>query len=248
MRLISGLVFALGLGLLVPPGVMAAEDEYAAVRDKLEGCFACHGDNGASEDPQFPIIAGQHLYYLYVQLRDFEAGRRVSPMMTEVVTGRRIEENVAKSAQAGGPETPAAGGGVTGARIQEPVATPSQAGPPDPPVMTEVASGLTKEEMLLIAKFFSEQEWPNIGYRADPEKAKKGETATAAGQCVQCHRGGYEGDSRIPRLAGQYAAYLEKTMLDFKSKERHNSPANSSLMRSYSEDDIAAMAEYLGGM
>ena len=68
MRLISGLVFALGLGLLVSPRVMAAEDEYAAVRDKLKACFACHGVNGAPQDPQFPIIAGQHLYYIYVQL------------------------------------------------------------------------------------------------------------------------------------------------------------------------------------
>ncbi len=221
MRLISGLVFALGLGLLVSPRVMAAEDEYAAVRDKLKACFACHGVNGAPQDPQFPIIAGQHLYYIYVQLKDFAAGRRISPLMTEVVTGLPVEEMLVKNFQAGRPGSP---------------------------VMTRVAGGLTKEEMLLIAKFFSEQEWPNIGYRADPEKAKKGETATVAGQCVQCHRGGYEGDSRIPRVAGQYPAYLKKTMLDFKSKERHNSPAKSTLMKSYSASDIAAMAEYLGGM
>lgn len=221
MRLISGLVFALGLGLLVSPRVMAAEDEYAAVRDKLKACFACHGVNGAPQDPQFPIIAGQHLYYIYVQLKDFAAGRRISPLMTEVVTGLPVEEMLVKNFQAGRPGSP---------------------------VMTRVAGGLTKEEMLLIAKFFSEQTWPNIGYRADPEKAKKGETATVAGQCVQCHRGGYEGDSRIPRVAGQYPAYLKKTMLDFKSKERHNSPAKSTLMKSYSASDIAAMAEYLGGM
>ena len=221
MRLISGLVFALGLGLLVSPRVMAAEDEYAAVRDKLKACFACHGVNGAPQDPQFPIIAGQHLYYIYVQLKDFAAGRRISPLMTEVVTGLPVEEMLVKNFQAGRPGSP---------------------------VMTRVAGGLTKEEMLTIAKFFSEQKWPNIGYRADPEKAKKGETATVAGQCVQCHRGGYEGDSRIPRVAGQHPAYLKKTMLDFKSKERHNSPAKSTLMKSYSASDIAAMAEYLGGM
>ncbi|MCH7710529.1 MAG: c-type cytochrome [Proteobacteria bacterium] len=221
MRLISGVVLALGLGLLVPPGIMAAEDEYAAIRDKLKACFACHGVNGAPQDPQFPIIAGQHLYYIYVQLKDFSSGLRISPLMTEIVTGLSVEEMLLKNFQAGRPGSPE---------------------------MTGVAGGLTKEEMLLFAKFFSEQEWPYIGYRADPEKAKKGEIATVAGQCVQCHRGGYEGGSRIPRLAGQYPAYLEKTMLDFKSKERHNSPAKSSLMRSYSEDDIAAMAEYLGGM
>ena len=81
-------IFALGLGLAVPGFLAAQEDEYAAIRDKLEGCFACHGDNGASEDPQFPIIAGQHLYYLYVQLRDFEAGRRIVGLEE---AGRRLQ-------------------------------------------------------------------------------------------------------------------------------------------------------------
>ncbi len=214
-------IIALGLGLVAAGQVGAQEDEYAAVRDKLEACFTCHGVNGASQDPQFPIIAGQHLHYLYVQLKDFGTGRRISPMMTEIVAGLSMEEMLAGNLQ----------GGRSDSRV-----------------MTQVATGLTKDEMLLIAKFFSEQEWPNIAYTADPDEASKGETATVAGQCVQCHRGGYEGDSRIPRVAGQYPAYLKKTMLDFKSKERNNSPAKSTLMASYSASDIAAMAEYLGEM
>ncbi len=214
-------IIGLGLGLVAAGQVGAQEDEYAAVRDKLKACFTCHGVNGASQDPQFPIIAGQHLHYLYVQLKDFGSGRRISPMMTEIVAGLSMEEMLAGNLQGGRP---------------------------DSRVMTEVATGLTEEEMLAIAKFFSEQEWPNIAYTADPDEARKGETATVAGQCVQCHRGGYEGDSRIPRVAGQYPAYLKKTMLDFKSKERHNSPAKSTLMGSYSASDIAAMAEYLGEM
>ena len=65
-----------------------------------------------------------------------------------------------------------------------------------------------------------------------------------SGQCPQCHLGGYNGVSRNPRLAGQTPEYLEKTMLDFKSKDRHNSPSKSSLMKSYSEDDITAMAAF----
>ncbi len=52
---------------------------------------------------------------------------------------------------------------------------------------------------------------------------------------------------RIPRLAGQHAAYLERTMLDFKSKARANSAAKSSLMQSFSAQDIAGMADFLAG-
>jgi cytochrome c553 len=36
-------------------------------------------------------------------------------------------------------------------------------------------------------------------------------------------------------------------MLDFKNKIRNNSPAKGSLLVSYSNDEIAAMAEYLAG-
>jgi cytochrome c553 len=200
---------------------VAAEDPYAAVRDKLEACFTCHGPNGASKDPQIPILAGQHMYYTYVQLKDFQAGRRVSPVMTEIMTGRTVEELFANG---------------------------SQPGRSDSPVMTEVATLLSKEEMRAIATFFSEQAWPNIGYREDPDKAKAGQVATILGQCVQCHRGGYEGNSGTPRLAGQYFVYLEKTMLDFKSKARANAPDKSALMKTYSAEDIAGMAEFLAGM
>ena len=185
---------SLFLGLLVVGPAAAEEDKYAAIRETLDICFTCHGPNGVSDDPQIPILAGQHMYYLYVQLKDFKAERRVSPVMIEFV------------------------------------------------------SILTKEEMRAIATFFSEQEWPNIGYRANPARARKGEVATIAGQCVQCHRGGYEGSSGTPHLAGQHAAYLEKTMRDFKSKARANSAAKSSLMKTYSAEQISSMAEFLAGM
>ncbi len=217
---IAGLALAV-IALFAAPWASAEEEKYAAIRDKLKTCFACHGENGISADPQIPILAGQHMYYTYVQLKDFQAGRRISPVMSEIMTGISAEELRAKGLQAGGAKAP---------------------------VMSDVTDFLTKEEMRAIATYFSEQEWPRTGYREDPAKARNGETATVAGQCVQCHRGGYEGDSRIPRLAGQHLEYLRKTMMDFKSKARNNSAAKSSLMRSFSAEDIAAMAEFLAGM
>ncbi len=114
-------------------------------------------------------------------------------------------------------------------------------------IMGPIASQLKKSQMKLLAKYFSEQDWPDLGYRANSAAEIQGETATGAGQCVQCHLGGYEGDSRIPRLAGQHPEYLLKTMTDFKTKKRLNSAAKSSLLVSYSDDDIKAMSEYLAG-
>ena len=167
--------------------------EYEPVLDELKQCVACHGDNGATLQPTFPILSGQHFYYLYVQLKDFKSGLRQNDVM----------------------------------------------GP--------ISSKLAKSQMKLLAKYFSEQNWPEIAFRPDSAVEAQGETATSAGQCVQCHLGVYEGDSRIPRLAGQHPEYLLKTMIDFKHKKRLNSAAKSSLFVSYSEDDIEAMSEYLAG-
>jgi cytochrome c553 len=113
--------------------------------------------------------------------------------------------------------------------------------------MSGIAATLTRQEMKDLAQHFSSQAWPSTGFAAESEDIARGEVASAAGLCVQCHLGGYEGNSRTPRLAGQQLAYLERTMLEFKKKERMNSPAKASLLAAYEDKDIAAMAHYLAG-
>ena len=107
---------------------------------------------------------------------------------------------------------------------------------------------LKKNELFALAKYFSEQKWPRIGFKGDPGRVNNGERAANAGQCVACHLGSYTGNSRIPRLAGQHPNYLAKTMLDMKTKARNNAAAMSSLMASFSEDEISDMAEFMGDM
>jgi cytochrome c553 len=114
--------------------------------------------------------------------------------------------------------------------------------------MSGVVADLDKEAMQALAQHFSEQAWPSIGYTAPADEEGEALTALSAGQCVQCHLGGYEGNSRIPRMAGQQADYLKRTMQEFKNKIRLNSAAKGSLLASYSDDDIAAMARYLAGL
>jgi cytochrome c553 len=45
-------------------------------------CAACHGEGGRSTIPLNPILAGQTARYLYLQLRDFQEGRRSDPQMS----------------------------------------------------------------------------------------------------------------------------------------------------------------------
>ena len=159
--------------------------------EKIEICTICHGAAGLPARADIPIIWGQEYYYLYVQLKDYKAGRRHNAQMSGI------------------------------------------------------AATLTKQEMKDLAQHFSSQAWPSTGFAAQSTDVVRGESATAAGVCVQCHLGGYEGSSRVPRLAGQQLAYLERTMLEFKKKERMNSPAKASLLAAYEDKDIAVMARYL---
>jgi cytochrome c553 len=175
---------------------LSADRTFAAEipAETLAVCAGCHGEAGVPTAPEIPILWGQEFYYLYVQLKDFKAGRRAN----EIMSG-----NVAD---------------------------------------------LDKETMQALAQYFSEKPWPNIGYSAPADQEDQALSALSSGQCVQCHLGGYEGNSRVPRLAGQKADYLLATMLDFKNKVRLNSAAKGSLLAAYSDDEIAAMAQYLAGL
>lgn len=159
--------------------------------ETIEVCTGCHGEGGLPSEPDIPIIYGQHFYYLYVQLKDYKAGRRDSEFMTDIV------------------------------------------------------GDLTKEEMKALAQYFSEKTWPSNGFRANGADAAIAESAATSGMCVQCHLGGYEGNSGVPRLAGQQTAYLERTMLEYRDKIRMNAQAKGSLFATYDEADIAALARYL---
>jgi cytochrome c553 len=55
-------------------------------------CAACHGPNGNSTLPETPSLAGQTNRYLYLQLRDFQEGRRNNPLMTPMALGLTREE------------------------------------------------------------------------------------------------------------------------------------------------------------
>jgi len=59
---------------------------------KAATCEACHGPNGNSTQPQFPILAGQTSRYLYLELRDFQEKRRTDPVMSPMAEGLTRDE------------------------------------------------------------------------------------------------------------------------------------------------------------
>jgi len=69
--------------------------QLAAARQKAEPCFACHGPNGNSANPAFPILAGQTWRYTYLQLKDFKEGRRSDPVMSPMVADLSRDDMIA---------------------------------------------------------------------------------------------------------------------------------------------------------
>src|SRR5699024_3393476 len=57
------------------------------VQQKVQVCASCHGENGVSENPTFPILAGQYESYLYHALKGYSDGDRQNPVMSAQVNG-----------------------------------------------------------------------------------------------------------------------------------------------------------------
>ncbi len=118
------------------------------------------------------------------------------------------------------------------------------AGRRDNEVMTPIAAEYDRDQAKLLAEHFAALAWPAIPAEmqdGDQQIADKGITG---GQCSACH-GKWQGDSRIPRVAGQQVGYLDKSMLDFKNEVRLNAPDKISTMKQLEDETIAALARYL---
>lgn len=62
-----------------------AKGDYEAGKTKSASCAACHGADGVSTVPSFPMLAGQHRDYLYHAIKDYKSGKRNNPVMAEQV-------------------------------------------------------------------------------------------------------------------------------------------------------------------
>jgi cytochrome c553 len=115
--------------------------------------------------------------------------------------------------------------------------------------MTPIAQSLSKEDAVALAAYFAAKPWPRTGA---PEASKTDTaiamTAIKSVVCTSCHLEEFQGDSSIPRLAGQEADYLAKTMTDFRNRTRANNPGMSDLMNTVTPEQIAAMAKFHAGL
>ena len=114
--------------------------------------------------------------------------------------------------------------------------------------MAPIAAGLSRDDMLALASYFSQKKWPSLGQPS----AAKSQTSAAISVigsvgCTSCHLEQYQGASATPRLADQNREYLLKTMTDFRSGARANNPGMTALLQGVSDKDLGALADYLAG-
>lgn len=73
-------IIAAALMLTTGPSALAAGD-IAAGKTKSAVCASCHGTDGLSPQPNFPIIAGQYQDYIVRALKDYKSGERENAIM-----------------------------------------------------------------------------------------------------------------------------------------------------------------------
>ncbi len=123
-------------------------------------------------------------------------------------------------------------------------------------IMVGISAGLSDQDMADVSAWYSRQP-PPPAKKADeiPDTIGKlvdrGDGARIVAPCAVCH--GRAGESQVldtPVLAAQKAAYLEQTMLAYKSEARHNDIYRRMrlIVQQLSDEEIKQLARYYAGL
>ena len=118
--------------------------------------------------------------------------------------------------------------------------------------MTGVAKGLSEQDAADLAVWFSSL--PRAANKSGNEKLARAEKMVEQGDgkrilppCFVCHGSKGQGEKQdIPALAGQQANYFTRTLLDYKTGQRHNDVYSRMrlIAQQLSEDEIKELAQY----
>lgn len=120
--------------------------------------------------------------------------------------------------------------------------------------MADMSKRLSVDEMLALGKYFEAK-------KSAPEAIKdqdlagvgryifnSGNRFSGVPACASCHGKDGVGTADLPRLAGQYASYIETQLKLFGQRERTNDNAvMHSIVTNMSPLEMAAVAEYISG-
>jgi len=123
--------------------------------------------------------------------------------------------------------------------------------------MTAMAAPLSEQDMADLAAFFETKKTKLGTAAADMVDAgqalyRAGNAASGVPACAACHgpTGAGNAQAKFPKLSGQHADYVMKTLKDFRSGARANDAGK--MMRSIAgkmtDAEIAAVAQYVQGL
>jgi cytochrome c553 len=121
--------------------------------------------------------------------------------------------------------------------------------------MRPMVAGLSADDMRAVALYFSRQRAePHVP--VDPRLAARGRQiyerggkATEVAACVGCHGERAQGTENLPRLAGQFPAYLATQLRQFGERQRTNDNAvMQTVAVRMTAEEIEAVAAYLGSL
>jgi cytochrome c553 len=125
--------------------------------------------------------------------------------------------------------------------------------------MQPMVANLSEEDIRDIAAWFSSQTMTPKG--ADPALVERGQRIYRGGvpergiaACVACHGPSGQGNplAGYPRVSHQHAAYLAKTLRDYRSGTRFSDAELNQMMRNTAEllldEEIDALASYMQGL
>lgn len=82
----------LGICSAAPGGQTLAADAAAGKEKAAQVCASCHGADGNSTDPQYPLLAGQYADYIVQALKEYQNGNRKNPIMSGFAAGLSEED------------------------------------------------------------------------------------------------------------------------------------------------------------
>ncbi len=113
-------------------------------------------------------------------------------------------------------------------------------------VMSKLASGLTAQDRLAVALYFSEQ---TVKPRDQAINVSESGARLYMSNCIACHGKEGHGSAQYPRIAGQPYAFLEMTLLRFMNadEQRQNSPMTS-VVKHMSAEQLKEVAAFITNM
>ena len=111
--------------------------------------------------------------------------------------------------------------------------------------MAEFVKGLKDDEIQKLATYFALQKPKTTPEKIDPALVKRGAAVSEKLRCASCHGDQLQGETQIPRIAGQRIDYMFDVMKAFRDNKREGADTNmTAAVYGTSDADLEALAHY----